>query len=120
MPYGFCNSPAVFNRFVSCVFEDFIMQDVLHLYIDDIYANTIEECMSKLRAVLNQAAKFTLKIKWSKCHFLKNRIDFLGHTVEIGKIRPGQEKTQPPILFGVDRIFPQIHSRIRSDRSPVN
>jgi len=72
------------------------MQDVLQLYIDDIiiYANTNEECMSKLRAVLNQAAKFNLKMKWSKCHFLKNRIDLLGHTVEMGKIRPGQEKTQ--------------------------
>lgn len=36
VPFGLCNSPAVFQRFVNTVFRDLIRQDYLLLYLDDV------------------------------------------------------------------------------------
>ncbi|XP_036339729.1 uncharacterized protein LOC118749046 [Rhagoletis pomonella] len=40
------------------------------------------EGIRKLESVLQVAAKNNLRIKWSKCQFLKRRVDFLGRFVE--------------------------------------
>ena len=95
-PFGFCNSPANFLRYVSLIFQPLINDDVMELYMDDIiiYAETADQCLYKLNVVLNTAAKYDLNIKWSKCSFLKNKIDFLGYQVEKGMIWPGKEKTK--------------------------
>lgn len=56
--------------------------------MDDIiiYADDAEECMLKTKEVLEMAAAYDLKIKWKKCSFLQQRIHFLGHVIENGKI----------------------------------
>ena len=70
------------------IFQPLINDNVMELYMDDIiiYAETAEQCLEKLKFVLNTAAKYALNIKWSKCSFLKTRIDFLGYQVENGMI----------------------------------
>lgn len=95
-PFGFCNSPANFIRYVNHIFQPLINNNVMELYMDDIviFAETPECCLTKLELVLETAARFNLKIKWSKCSFLQTKIDFLGHTVEGGMIWPGKEKTK--------------------------
>ena len=87
-PFGFCNSPAYFVRFVCCIFQDLINRNIMELYIDDVvvFGETEEECLSNLKIVLQTAEKFGLRFKWSKCSFMKTEIDFLGHTVENRKI----------------------------------
>lgn len=111
-PFGFCNSPAAFMRFINCVFHDLVAQDVMQLYMDDIiiYAQTTDECIEKLRQVLEVAAEYKLKIKWKKCHFLKSRIDFLGHTVESGKVWPGLEKTRAVRQFATPKNVKAVQS----------
>lgn len=105
-PFGFCNSPANFIRYVSYIFQPLINNNVMELYMDDIviYDKTPEGCLNKLKIVLNTAARFNLKIKWSKCSFMQSKIDFLGHIVEGGMIWPGKEKTK-----AIDK-FPQPKS----------
>ena len=36
VPFGLCNSPAVFQRFVNCVFQDRIRKDIVLPYMDDL------------------------------------------------------------------------------------
>lgn len=64
----------------------------------------------KLKAVLEEASKYNLRIKWKKCHFLQGKINFLGHTVEDGKIWPGQEKTQAVRKFASPKNIKGVQS----------
>lgn len=93
-PFGFCNSPAVFVRFINYIFQHLINEGIMEIYIDDIviFGCTVEQCMTNMQTVLKQAQQYGLEIKWSKCQFLKERISFLGHEVENGHVWPGQEK----------------------------
>ncbi len=73
--------------------------------MDDIiiYGQTSNECIEKLKLVLSESAKFCLRIKWKKCHFLVNKIHFLGHAVQDGKVWPGKEKTIAVKQFAVPK-----------------
>ncbi|XP_070141716.1 uncharacterized protein [Drosophila kikkawai] len=118
-PFGFCNSPAVFVRYVTYIFQQLINKGVMEMYIDDIvvFGRTVEVCLNNMQRVLKQAEQYGLDIKWSKwsnnmqrvlkqaeqygldikwskCPFLKERINFLGYEVENGDIWPGKEKVK--------------------------
>lgn len=84
----------------------------MQIYMDDIiiYAETVGECIQKLKRVLAVAERFCLVIKWKKCRFLNSKMDCLGHTVENALI----------IIPGVSAIFPQICQRIRPHSSSAN
>lgn len=111
-PFGFCNSPAAFIRFINHIFQDFVSRDILQIYMDDIiiYGQTNNECIEKLKLVLSESAKFGLRIKWKKCHFLEHKINFLGHTVQDGKIWPGKEKTVAVKHFAVPKNVKAVQS----------
>lgn len=46
-PFGFCNSPTVFIRFVSYVFRELIAANILDLYMDDIVIKRIVSVLRK-------------------------------------------------------------------------
>ena len=95
VPFGLCNSPAVFSRFVFSIFRDLIQNGTIIVYIDDIIIPAVseEENISKLKIVLDIAEKHDLRIKWEKCQFLCNKVNFLGYVIENSTISPSVEKT---------------------------
>jgi len=72
-PFGYCNSPAVFVRYVTYIFQHLINAGIMEMYIDGIvvFGQTADECLSNMERVLKQAQQSGLDIRWSKCHFLK-------------------------------------------------
>lgn len=94
-PFGLCNSPAVFQRFISHIFRGLTTKNIMIFYMDDIVipSSTYEEGIERLRMVLEVARDYGLEIKKSKCQFLKERVNFLGYIVENGKVQPSDEKT---------------------------
>lgn len=104
-PFGLCNSPAVFVRFVSYVFLSLVNEGVLETYMDDliVYAKTEEECFLKTKRVLMMAAAHGLAVKWKKCKFLQSSVCFLGHFVKDGKISPSPEKINAVTKFSVPK-----------------
>lgn len=78
--------------------------------MDDLIipAKDDEEGMSKLKTVLEVAAKNGLDIKWSKCQFLKKRIEYLGYEIENGFINPGERKIQAIKKFPVPQTEKQL------------
>lgn len=111
-PFGFCNSPAVFIRFINHVFQQLMNEDILDLYMDDIiiHGRTADECLIRMEKVFGTAAANGLKIKWKKCHFLQTRIHFLGHIIEDGQIWPGKEKTNAVSKFPLPRNVKGLQS----------
>lgn len=82
MPFGLTNAPAFFMDLMNRLFQPFLDQFVI-IFIDDIlvYSRSIEEHRHHLRKVLEVLREQKLYAKFSKCHFWKKEVRFLGHVV---------------------------------------
>ena len=82
MPFGLTNAPAYFVDLMNRVFRDVLNKFVL-VFIDDIlvFSKDEEEHRSHLAFVLETLRSHQLKAKFSKCHFWKDEVRFLGHIV---------------------------------------
>lgn len=111
-PFGLCNSPSVFQRFVSQVFRPLINKDYAILYMDDIIVPSRDEVegLERLKLVFDTARKYGLEPKFKKCQFLRTRVEFLGHIIEKGTIRPTKEKTSAVQNFPVPTTTKQVQS----------
>lgn len=104
-PFGLCNSPAVFQRFINDIFQDLIRKNMMMTYLDDIVipSKTEEEGMEKLKTVLRQAEENGLT---KKCQFLTNKIDI----IENNTVKPLESKIAAVIKFPVPSNVKQIQS----------
>lgn len=95
-PFGCCNSPAAFLRFINEVFRELIRKKIILVYMDDIVVLAVNEteAIERLKMVFDCAAKAGLNISWKKCQFLQRSIEFLGHVIENGEIKPSRQKSK--------------------------
>lgn len=112
VPFGLCNSPSVFQRFIKAVFRNEIIKRSVLTYLDDviILAANQEEALIKLKGVLNVASKHGLTINWKRCQLLQEKIEYLGHIVENGKLRPSELKTKSVKNFRVPKNVKDVQS----------
>lgn len=95
-PFGLCNSPAIFQRYINNVFKSLINERIVLVYMDDLIipSNNIKSGIAKLERVLQVASEAGLRINWKKCAFLQTEVEFLGYVVCEGSIRPSDRKTE--------------------------
>lgn len=64
--------------------------------MDDIVVLAVNEteAIERLKMVFDCAAKAGLNISWKKCQFLQRSIEFLGHVIENGEIKPSRQKSK--------------------------
>ncbi|GFY33849.1 retrovirus-related Pol polyprotein from transposon 17.6 [Trichonephila clavipes] len=60
--------------------------------------------------IFEVAKKYGLEIKFKKCQFLKKKIEFLGHIVESGTIKPSPTKTLAVRKFPEPTTIKQVQS----------
>lgn len=109
-PFGFANSPAVFQRFINTVFKTLMYQRIVAIYLDDlsIPGKNDDDNIEKLKKVLALAEDNGLRINWRKCNFLAKRITFLGFILENGMVKPSEEKTEAVRKFPTPNNVLQI------------
>ncbi|GFS28843.1 retrovirus-related Pol polyprotein from transposon 297 [Trichonephila inaurata madagascariensis] len=112
VPFGLSTSPGVFQRYVSSIFRDLTRKGIVISYLDDLVipAKDEKEGLEKLKIVFEVAKKYGLEIKFKKCQFLKKTIEFLGHVVENGTIKPSTAKTQAVQKFPEPTTIKQVQS----------
>lgn len=90
MPFGLCNAPAVFQRFINFVLRPFINDGSVIVYIDDIAlaSQTLPEHFQLISKVLRRIAEFRLEINLNKSRFCYEKIDLLGFTISSHGISP--------------------------------
>ena len=90
MPYGLCNAPATFQRLMQNCLGELNLTYAL-ICLDDIivYSKTEEDHLHRLITVFERFQEHGLKLKPSKCHFLREEITFLGHQISASRIKPG-------------------------------
>ena len=82
MPFELTNAPAFFMDLMNQVFREHLDWFML-VFINDIsiYSNDEKEHEIHLRVVLETLRQNRLKAKFTKFHFWKKEVKFLGHLV---------------------------------------
>ena len=112
VPFGLCNSPAVFQKFIHAVFREVTVTGIARTYLDDIVvlANDTSSAIKNLKAVLQVASQYGLSINWEKCNLVRTRVEYLGHIVENGCVQPSEHKTKAVIKFPKPRCVRDVQS----------
>ena len=82
MPFGLINAPAAFIDLMNRVFRPYLDQFVI-VFIDDvlIYSRSKEEHEQHLRLALQTLREHQLYVKFNKCEFWLEQIQFLRHVI---------------------------------------
>ncbi|PIN15036.1 DNA-directed DNA polymerase [Handroanthus impetiginosus] len=82
MPFGLCNAPAMFQRYMMAIFTDMV-ENFLEVFMDDfsVYGNSFDECLNNLSSVLKRCEDTNLVLNWKKYHFMIQEGIVLGHKV---------------------------------------
>ena len=88
MPFGLTNAPAVFQRLIQKVLEGLNPEDgtgFVTAYIQNIlvYSRTLEEHLDHLQKVIACLHSANLKLKPSKCEFVRPEVEYLGHILSL-------------------------------------
>ncbi|GKC04923.1 reverse transcriptase domain-containing protein [Tanacetum coccineum] len=82
MPFGLCNAPATFQRYMLAIFHDTIEESV-EVFMDDfsVFGNSFDKCLNNLDKMLQRCKDAHLVLNWEKCHFMVKEGIVLGHKV---------------------------------------
>ena len=86
MPFGLTNAPGVFQRLMQRVLAGLNPENVpdyVAVYLDDVlvFSRTLEDHLEHLHCVIQRIRDAKLKLKPSKCQFIRKEVKYLGHIV---------------------------------------
>ena len=92
VPFGFTQAQAYFQALISKVLEG--LSHFAIVYLDDIiiFSKTEEEHLQHLEIIFEKLHYTGLKLKRSKCSFMKMHIEYLGHLISEKGIEPMPDK----------------------------
>ena len=99
MPFGLKNAPAVFQRLMQKVLSGLNPdsgKQFVAAYLDDIlvFSTTLQEHLAHLRKVIDRLKFANLKLKPSKCNFMKEEVEYLGYIITAAGLWPNSRITQ--------------------------
>ena len=109
MPFGLTNAPATFQWLMQSCLGNLHLHYCI-IYLDDVivFSKTEEEHVFRLRAVFEKLKQARLKLKPSKCEFLRQELTYLGHVVSKGGIQTDLKKVEAiqkwPILTNLTKV----------------
>ena len=95
LSFGLTNAPGTFQRLMNYVLRSVIGKKCL-VYLDDIivFAKTREEHLANLECIFNLLKEADLKLGLSKCKFMCESVQYLGHVISAKGITPDPEKIE--------------------------
>ena len=98
MPFGLVNSQATFQRLMDNTLKGL---DRVESYIDDciIFSTSFEEHLTDLRDVFERLEQANIRVKYRKCQFGFDEVEFLGHLVSERGRRPTPTAAQKLAKF---------------------
>jgi len=94
MPFGLCNAPATFQRYMISIFSDMIEQ-CIEVFMDDfsVFGSSFDDCLANLTRVLQRCREKNLTLNWKKCHFMVKKGIVLGHVISQNGIEVDKAKS---------------------------
>ena len=92
VPFGLAQAPAYFEALISELLKG--LSHFAIAYLDDIiiFSQTEEEHLKHLEIIFRRLKEAGLKLKRSKCSFMKLHIEYLGHLISGKGIEPMPDK----------------------------
>ena len=117
MPFGLTNAPAVFQRLMQTVLKGLNPIDganFVSVYIDDIliFSKSMEEHVHHISVVLDRLQDAGLKLKLSKCHFVCQEVEYLGHLITPQGLQPNPRKVSAVSDFPTPTSVTQVRQFI--------
>ncbi len=106
MPFGLRNAPAAFQRLMQQVLTGLNPPDgpdFVAAYLDDIliFSRSMDEHLMHLNLVISRLMDAGLKLNATKCHFVREEVEYLGHLLTPSGLRPSQAHTAAVKEFAV-------------------
>ena len=113
MPFGLTNAPSVFQRLMTRVLMGLNPDDgpdFVSVYIDDVlvFSLTLEEHIKHLKEVITRLQEAGLKLKPTKCHFILEEVEYLGHVITPDGLKPAHKLTAAVVKFPVPRSVKEV------------
>ena len=91
LPFGVASAPAIFQRTMDVVLQG--IPSVM-CYIDDIIITgpTEQEHLATLSTVLERLQSYGFRLKQSKCTFMGDSVEYLGHVIDAKGLHATPEK----------------------------
>lgn len=91
LPFGVASAPAIFQSTINTILKGI---DGVVCHIDDILitGQNDQEHRNQLEAVLSRLQRYAVQLKLSKCSFLQEKVQFLGHVIDAEGVHPSPEK----------------------------
>ena len=88
VPFRLAQVPAYFQQLISIVLQD--CSDFAMAYLDDIiiFSQNEQQHLKHIKIIFKKLKKAGLKLKESKCDFLKKEIHYLGHLISVNGTQP--------------------------------
>ncbi|CAF0791950.1 unnamed protein product [Brachionus calyciflorus] len=102
MSFGLTNAPATLQRAMEKALKGIINVFCL-VYLDDIinYSKTTQEHYVHVSTVFERIRLAVLSVNWEKCEWFVTTIEYLGHIISEGIVRPSETKVE--VLYRYDR-----------------
>ncbi|GJT54544.1 reverse transcriptase domain-containing protein [Tanacetum coccineum] len=80
MPFGLCNAPGTFQRYMMAIFHDMI-EKTMQVFMDDfsVFGESFASCLSNLDKMRKRYEDTNLVLNWETCHFMCKEGIVLGH-----------------------------------------
>ncbi len=111
MPFSLEGAPLTFQRTMNNIFGDMLGNSV-YIYLDDIIIASKDTTfhMETLKSALKRLQEVGLKLKSTKCEFLKPKIKFLGHEVDEQSIHTVDDKIAAVAQFPQPKAVENVQS----------
>ena len=109
LPFGVASAPAIFQRSIESQLQGI---SNISVYIDDILVSgSVEmEHLQTLEQVMTKLEQAGMRLKKSKCAFLMNSVEYLGHCISADGIRPFPERKRAVIEAPAPQNLEQLRS----------
>jgi len=95
MPFGFVNSPAIFQTMMNTILREFVDHSVV-VYLDDIliYSENMDDQIKLVLKVLDRLKQPDLAVSLKKSVFHQHEVEFLGYIVKTSGVTMGDRKVK--------------------------
>jgi hypothetical protein len=109
MPFGLTNAPTTFQCLMNSIFVALMRKSVL-VFVDDIliYSKTLEDHVRHLAQVFSILRIHHLFVKFKKCAFAQQQIEYLGHIISDKGVSTDPSKTTAMLQWPTPQNFTEL------------